>query len=193
MNDWRRAAVAALGMAWTCAVMAQPIYKWVDAEGKTHYGAQPPDAQPEAAPLKITPNGSGGGGGASATGKGARSNAGYNADGTKKVPKEVREFEAGLEQRLRQVDAKAVPLDCAAAVSNIHSQANTMLEVGLKNQQDGYMTAAQFESTRAKIQKNLSETTPGDCQGATGAKQAFYQCMSSSYNHFLGCAQKHRP
>ena len=193
MSAWQRAAVAAWGMALACAVMAQPVYKWVDAEGRTHYGAQPPDAQPEAAPLKLTPNGSAGGGGTSATGKGARSSAGYNADGTKKVPKEVREFEAGLEQRLRQVDGKVVPLDCAAAVSNIHSQAETMLEVGQKNQRDGYMTAAHFEATRAKIQKNLAETTPGDCQAATGAKQAFYQCMSSSYNHFLGCAQKHRP
>jgi hypothetical protein len=188
MFHWKCAAMAACAMVWSCSVMAQPVYKWVDAQGKTHYTAQPPEAQPDAAPLKITPNGSTGG-----SGSGGRRSGGYNADGTKQVPREVREVEAGLEKRLRQVDAKTEPLDCAAAVSNIRSQAETMIEVGRKNQQDGYMTAAQFETTRAKIQKNLNETTQGDCQAATGGKQAFYQCMSSSRNHFLGCAQKHRP
>jgi hypothetical protein len=187
MHAWRRAACAALGLAWACALPAQPVYKWVDAQGRTHYGSQPPDAQPDAAPVKITPNGS-----SSSNAGGSRSGAGYNPDGTKKVPKEVREMEEGLAKGLQKVDPKGVPLNCAAAVSNVHSQADTMLEVGEKNLKDGYMTQAQFDATAAKVRQSRAETTVGDCQAASGAKKAFYQCMSNSYNHVLGCAGKHR-
>lgn len=179
MHAWHRAACAALGLAWVCALPAQPVYKWVDAQGRTHYGSQPPDAQPDAAPVKITPNGGSG--------------AGYNPDGAKKVPKDVRDMEAGLVKGLQKVDPKEVPLNCSAAVSNVHDQADTMLEVGQKNLKDGYMTQAQFDATAAKIRQNRAETTLGDCQAATGAKKAFYQCMSNSYNHIMGCSQKHRP
>lgn len=183
MPAWSRAACAAVGL-WACALAAQPVYKWVDAEGKTHYGSQPPQTQPDAAPLKITPNGGSGG---------SPSGAGYNPDGTKKVPKEVRDMEAGLAKGLQKVDPKEVPLNCSAAVSNVHDQADTMLEVGQRNLKDGYMTQAQFDATAAKIRQNRAETTLGDCQSATGAKKAFYQCMSNSYNHIMGCSQKHRP
>lgn len=35
-------AMVALAMVLGAAAQAQPVYKWVDADGKTHYGSQPP-------------------------------------------------------------------------------------------------------------------------------------------------------
>ena len=39
------ACVATIGaaVAWSAGAQAQaqPVYKWVDADGKTHYGSQP--------------------------------------------------------------------------------------------------------------------------------------------------------
>ena len=34
-------------------LQAQPVYKWVDANGKTHYGSQPPADKDDAAPMKL--------------------------------------------------------------------------------------------------------------------------------------------
>ena len=71
-------AAAAIGlMLWAAcgAAQAQPVYKWVDENGKTHYGSQPPPAKPDAAPLKLqgsngTSGGAGGAAGVAACGAG---------------------------------------------------------------------------------------------------------------------------
>ncbi|WP_312840038.1 DUF4124 domain-containing protein, partial [Delftia tsuruhatensis] len=57
-----RAAWVALGLAWACTAAAQPVYKWVDAEGRTHYGSQLPVDQADAGQIKVSPNGSSGAG-----------------------------------------------------------------------------------------------------------------------------------
>ena len=71
----------------------------------------------------------------------------YNADGTKKIPEGVKDMAEGLRKSLGTVDSKQVPMNCAVAVSNIHYQADLMLEVGQKNVRDGYMTQAAFDTT----------------------------------------------
>ena len=75
----------------------------------------------------------------------------YNADGTKKIPEGVKDMAEGLRKSLGTVDSKQVPMNCAVAVSNIHYQADLMLEVGQKNVRDGYMTQAAFDTTAPKI------------------------------------------
>lgn len=196
MAQWRAAAMAAV-VVWAVGAQAQPVYKWVDANGKTHYGSQPPAHKDDVEPMKLQGTngtttggstgsvGSGGQGGSkSASGKGATE---YNADGTKKVPKDVQEFGEGLQKALGTVDKKEVPMNCAVAVSNIHYQADLMLEVGQKNVRDGYMTQAAFDATAPKIKEAKGKYSVGDCQIATGNKRSFYQCMSSSNNHVTGC------
>ena len=185
-------AIAALVSGLGVGVQAQPVYKWVDAEGKTHYGSQPPPASQDTAPLKLqSNNGTSGGSGGSA---GSRPSSGkapqYNADGTKKVSKEVEEFGEGLKKALGTVDSKQVPLNCGTAVSNIHGQADTMLEVGQKNVRDGYMTQADFDKAAPKIRTTRGQYSMGDCQGASGNKKSFYQCMSNNSNHVTGCASQ---
>ncbi|AYM97800.1 DUF4124 domain-containing protein [Acidovorax sp. 1608163] len=193
MVQWKAAAMAAM-VVWAMGVQAQPVYKWVDANGKTHYGSQPPASKDDVEPMKLqstngtttgSDTGSGGAEGRkSASGKGATE---YNADGTKKVSKDVQEFGEGLKKALGTVDKKEVPMNCAVAVSNIHYQADLMLEVGQKNVRDGYMTQAAFDATAPKIKEAKGKYSVGDCQIASGNKKSFYQCMSSSNNHVTGC------
>ncbi len=182
-------AVAAVGIAWSAGAQAQPVYKWVDADGKTHYGAQPPPSKADAEPLKLQSNN-----GATKSAPSASSRPGqqYNPDGTKKIPKEVEEFGQGMKKALEKVDGNEVPLNCATAVGNIHDQADTMLEVGQKNVRDGYMTQAAFDKTAPKIREARGKYSVADCQNASGNKKAFYQCMSSSRNHAMGCDKQYK-
>ncbi|MBU0747697.1 MAG: DUF4124 domain-containing protein [Gammaproteobacteria bacterium] len=182
---WAAMAMVVLGTA----AHAQPVYKWVDADGKTHYGSQPPPAKQDAEPMKLQSNNGSTGSAGSKGGTAGKSAAAtqYNADGTKKIPKEVQEFGEGLTKALGKVDGKQVPLNCAASVDNIQHQADLMLEVGQKNVRDGYMTQAAFDSTAPKIREAKGKYSVSDCQGASGNKKSFYQCMSSSKNHVTGC------
>ncbi|WP_298214054.1 DUF4124 domain-containing protein [Acidovorax sp.] len=181
------AAVASVVVVWGADAQAQPVYKWVDAEGKTHYGSQPPAATQGAEPLKLQSNNGTSGGGSGASGSKTQQ---YNPDGTKKVPKEVQEFGQGVVKALGTVDKKQVSLNCGAAVGNIHGQADTMLEVGEKNVRDGYMARADFDKLAPKIRESRGQYSVGDCQGASGNKKSFYQCMSNSRNHLTGCASQ---
>lgn len=187
MLRWGCGVLAAL---WWCGgVQAQPVYKWVDAEGKTHYSAQPPPDKDGAAPLKLygtTAPGGGSGAARSGSGKGGDATQ-YNPDGTKKVPREVQELAEGLHKSLGTVQDTKAALNCTAAVGNIHGQADQMLEVGQKNVRDGYMTQAAFDATAPKIREAKGKYSVGDCQSSSGNKKSFYQCMSSSYNHVTGC------
>ena len=108
---------------------------------------------------------------------------------------------AGADVRVLHVAASAVNI--AAVVQHCPKQRQTLLFSATYPEGVGKM-ASRFmrdpqevklaeRHTAAKIRQNRAETTLGDCQSATGAKKAFYQCMSNSYNHIMGCSQKHRP
>ncbi len=194
MGIRRAVALAAMAMVVLgTAAHAQPVYKWVDADGKTHYGAQPPPSKQDAEPMKLqNNNGTSGSTGSAGSSKGGTAGASaaatqYNADGTKKIPKDVAEFGEALKDSLGKVDSKQAPLNCAAAVDNIKYQADLMLEVGQKNVRDGYMTQTAFDATAPKIREAKGKYSVSDCQGASGNKKSFYQCMSSSKNHVTGC------
>lgn len=178
-------AMAALVCSLGAGAHAQPVYKWVDAQGKTHYGSQPPPSNADAEPLKLQSNN----GATKSVSSSSSSKPGQqlNADGTKKVPKDVEEFGEDMKKALQKVDGKQVPLNCSAAVGNIHGQADTMLEVGQKNVRDGYMTQADFDKNAPKIREARGKYSVSDCQSSSGNKKLFYQCMSSSYNHVMGC------
>lgn len=170
---------------------AQGVYKWVDADGKVHYGQQPPAAEKSTESVKMrSASGFGGNNNPSEAGSGSGGNVQYNADGTKKIPKGVEELRDGLVKGLSKVDPKTEPLSCATAVDNIRSQVDTMLEVGQRNLKDGYITQSEYDTNAAKLRQARSEVTLGDCEGSTGNKRSFYQCMSSNRNHVMGCGSK---
>ena len=185
-HPWRRAGAALALCSAAVVALAQPVYKWVDAEGKTHYGSQPPPSRPDTEPLKLHGNNG------SSGSKAAAAAQQFNPDGTKKIPKDVEEFGQGMKKALETVHGKQVPLNCAAAVDNIHHQADTMLEVGQKNVRDGYMAQAEFDKAAPRIREARGKYSVGDCQVASGNKKSFYQCMSSSHNHVMGCDKQHK-
>lgn len=181
-----RVFIAVLGLVWAGALVAQPVYKWVDAQGQTHYGSQLPPQQADASQLKVSPNGSSGAG----TGRFGEQR---NTDGTKKLPKEAQELVDGLTKGLKKVDGKEVPLNCALAVDNIRSQIETMLDNGQKNLKGGYITQAQHDGTAGGLKNLRSKASVSDCKAATGRSHDMYQCMTSTHNHLLGCIEKHMP
>lgn len=166
---------------------AQGVYKWVDADGKTHYGSQPPTNDKGGEALKLHSNSGFGG---NNSGK-VKPPAEYNADGTKKIPKGAQELGEGLIKGLQKVDPKEEPLNCSVAVDNVRYQFDLMLEVGQKNAKDGYINQSDFDAKAAKLRQAKSEVTLTDCQLASGNKKSFYQCMSNSKNHVTGCGNKY--
>lgn len=174
---------------------AQGVYKWVDANGKVHYGSQPPATEKATEPVKMhSASGFGGNNNPSDSSSSSKSSQQqqYNADGTKKIPKGVEDMRDGLVKGLQKVDSNTEPLSCVKAVDNVRYQIDLMLEVGQKNTKDGYITQAEYDATAAKLRQAKSEISLTDCDGATGNKRAFYQCMSSSRNHVSGCGSKYK-
>jgi hypothetical protein len=181
-NKWKVVWMAgAMLLAWHGS-QAQPVYKWVDAGGKTHYGSQQPLSQ-DAEQMKLQ---------GSKAGKANNASNATNADGTKKIPKDTQEMMQGMETALKKVDPKTVPLSCGTAVENVRSQVTTMLETGQRNVQQGYVKAADFEGVAGKLREARSKTTMADCESATGNKKLFYQCMSNDRNHAIGCGSKYK-
>ncbi len=181
----------ALLLALVSAAQAQGVYKWVDANGKVHYGSQPPATEKAPEPVKMHNSNSGFGGNNNLS-DAASSKTQYNADGTKKLPKGVEDMRDGLVKGLQQVDPKTEALSCVKAVDNVRYQLDLMLEVGQRNTKDGYITQTEYDATAAKLRQAKSEVSLTDCDGATGNKRAFYQCMSSSRNHVSGCGSKYK-
>ena len=96
-----------------------------------------------------------------------------------------------IAQHLLDVHDREVELNCAKAVDNARYGVETMLEVGAKNVKGGYMKAEQFNATAVPLRALLPQLTVADCEAADGNKRAFYQCMSSDYNHVLACGKAH--
>lgn len=96
-----------------------------------------------------------------------------------------------IAQQLLKVQDTAPELECAKAVENARYGVETMLEVGEKNVKGGYMKPEQFASAAAPLRALLPQLTVADCEAAKDNKRAFYQCMSSDYNHVMACAQAH--
>lgn len=163
-------------LAWHSG-QAQPVYKWVDANGKTHYGSQRPMDGQDAEAMKLQ--------GKNASGAG-------NAGGTKKIPKDTQELMQGMEIALKKVDPKTVPLSCSTAVENVRGQITTMLETGERNVKQGYVKAADYQGVAGKLREAQAGTTLADCESATGNKKLFYQCMSNNRNHAVGCGAKYK-
>jgi len=113
-------------------------------------------------------------------------------DGAKTLPPEAQAAVEGIAQGLLAVHDTDVELSCDKAVENARYGLETMLEVGQKNADGGYIDRADFDAKAVKLRAALAEVTPQDCAAATGEKQAFYRCMSSDYNHVAACAAAHR-
>lgn len=94
-----------------------------------------------------------------------------------------------MAKALLEVRQHEAELDCPKAVDNARYGVETMLEVGEKNVRGGYLEAEQFNAAATPLRALLPNLTQADCDAAEGNKRAFYQCMSSDYNHVLACGK----
>ncbi len=53
MRRFRPLLIALSSALMSAAVMASPLYRWVDAQGKVHYGDQPPPQQQDAEQVEL--------------------------------------------------------------------------------------------------------------------------------------------
>lgn len=110
---------------------------------------------------------------------------------TRELPPQVREDVEAITRQLLQVRDTDHGLSCARAVDNARSGVETMLEVGQRNLDGGYLGRADFDRMAAPLRTQLEALTLADCEGASGARREFYRCMSSDDNHVIACAKAH--
>ncbi len=157
------------------AAMGQAVHKWVDAQGKTHYGNQPPQDQTT-----------------SQIGSSKSSTTTSVPPGSKPIPKDVQELGGTMVKELQNLDKRSVALNCNAASANTIEQIDSMIAVAQKNYNDGYLKQSQLDSGLPALRALRSTISTADCSSATGNKQAFYQCMSNDRNHVAGCGKANR-
>lgn len=96
-----------------------------------------------------------------------------------------------LAREMLKVQDGSPELACPKAVQNARYSVETMLDVGARNVQGGYLEAAEFDKAAVPLRAMLPLLTVADCEAARGNKRAFYRCMSSDYNHALACGKAH--
>ncbi len=105
------------------------------------------------------------------------------------LPEPVRADVEAITAQLLEIRDEEVELSCPKAVENARYGVETMLEVGERNRQGGYMTQAQYSAMAIPLREALTTLTLADCEQASGGRLAFYRCMSNDYNHVLACAK----
>jgi hypothetical protein len=146
---------------------AADVYKWTDAEGKTHYSSHPPGEKGKTIEVKNY-------GGASPT--------------TNKMSEEdKKQWADAYTKELSKVDKTQTPLDCSAAITNANEQFDTLFAQGKRNLDSGVITQAQYEKAITPLRMARQEVSFSRCQAAKGVERSFYECMSNNNNHLVGC------
>jgi len=153
------------------AAQAQ-IYKWVDENGVTHYGSQPP---------------------ADKAAQAVRATGSTTPAPRKPVPAAAQEMAEGVASALMQGEPDAKTLNCAKAVSSGRDGIDSMLEVGLRNVQGGYMDRTEYENNARLLRAERAKLSEAACEASTGSTRGFYLCLSNPNNHVMACGKRHRP
>lgn len=109
-------------------------------------------------------------------------------DTTRELPPGAQEMVEQVAQQLTRVQDPDAELSCDKAVENAHYGIDTMLEVGQRNLDTGYLKRADYEASAAKLKAFRAQVTDQDCRTSSGPQREFYRCMSSDYNHVVACA-----
>ena len=110
---------------------------------------------------------------------------------TRTLPADVQADVIAIAEHLSKVSDPAPALACDKAVENARWGVETMLEVAGKNLRSGYLSQADHDAAAPPLRALLDVLTTDDCAAATGERRAFYQCMSSDYNHVYACSKAH--
>lgn len=111
---------------------------------------------------------------------------------TRALPEQVQADVNAIAAQMLEIRPDDVELSCPKAVENARWGVDTMLEVGERNMQGGYLSRTDYEATAAPLRAQLETLTVQDCEASSGGRQAFYRCMTSDYNHVLACAKLDR-
>ncbi|MEJ2141887.1 MAG: DUF4124 domain-containing protein [Gammaproteobacteria bacterium] len=138
----------------SCACAA--IYKWVDENGQTHFGSQPP-AQSDNKKLKEK------------TGNTIKAERNTS-------PSNSRSNDSS-QQRSAQSDKKDTYVDCYAAVDNTKASFKALREVGREKYRSGELSYEKYRKGVDNLRKASGSASLSDCNKSTGEKRKFYQCM----------------
>jgi len=165
-----------LGVALICLFLPlsanAKIYKWVDANGTTHYSQTPPKNR-KATNLELpkdkVPSGS------------SQHQSVRPANGVVAAKTMNLSADRGQEQ----------DVDCRKAVNNAHTSINTMLKNAKENLQNGYIDEKKYREISEKLAAAVQHTTVDKCEASTGADREFYVCMSGG--QYENCANQFSP
>ena len=149
------------------------VYKWVDENGKTHYGPRPTTASNEAEKTKI------------------KSQVNQKPAKTKELDGETKEFAESIAQEILRDNGDAEAVDCGRSVNNAHDSIDTMLSVSERNYKTGYLAESEYREASTKLRQSRSQISVSECQGASGNTAGFYKCMTNDYNHIVTCGKKY--
>ncbi|AJQ92422.1 DUF4124 domain-containing protein [Gynuella sunshinyii] len=153
------------------------VYKWVDENGVTNYGSiRPKNAEAEnihinAPPSTSTPAGS--------------------PEAQKKLNGAAKEFVDALTDEILKDHGDAKELNCKKAVMNANDYIDTMINVGKKNFDSGYMAENEYKKVTVALKRIKSTISISECQNSKGSVQGFYKCMSNDANHLISCGKKY--
>lgn len=110
----------------------------------------------------------------------------------RELPPDARAFVEEVSKSLLKVQDPDAELSCDKAVENATYGLDTMLEVGQRNRDDGYIKGDDYAAAATRLRAFRDQITLDDCQRASGPQREFYRCMSSDYNHVAACAAQLR-
>lgn len=158
---------------WMAPGFAGDVYKWVDKNGKVHFADRAPAGVKSSELTKPK----------------SEQEPAAGSEPLKQVDPEVQKAMEGMANGLLKVKPVEGNFECDKSVFNARDGIDTMLQVGRRNVETGYVSSAEFEKKRPKLEQVMNSFSLEDCKAATGAKLEFYRCMSSDYNHVMGCGK----
>lgn len=149
------------------------IYKWVDENGVTHYGSRKP-VNTKVEQMDVE--------------SGEARQVGSEP---KQLSGEAKEMADSFAEEILRDKGDAPEVDCEKAVFNAKDSIDTMLSVGKKNYEGGYIQEAEYKKMSEGLKKIQRKISMSECAGATGDVKGFYKCMSNDYNHVASCGKKY--
>ncbi len=177
---------ATLAFVFVCQTAHADIYKWVDDEGVTHFGTQPP-AQQAVEGVDLSSSGVK----LKTIGTDPYAEKIRNSGAAVLLDQEVDVVAGALTGVLSEISENEVDLDCKVAVKNGQHWASKMYEASAKNNSDGYVTDAKFNEMAASIRQAQQLMTVDSCENSTGTEAEFYRCLSNDENHLIACDKLH--
>ncbi len=148
------------------------VYKWVDEQGVTHYGSNPPQQQ-QYEQMQV------------------KSSSPSTTEGKKQLSPDAQNAAEEFSKGLMSNTSKANSMNCAKALENGRYSIDQMLENGRKNYRDGYIDKEKFDKVSDMLTKVRGRISINECETSTGNIRDFYLCLSNPTNIIAACGSKY--